>query len=240
MSDLTEVIRRLERLELMSQVGTSVTSTSSPFQPTNTVTKQIQKFVQMPKQVQTVLTAQMDSENPQELSQVPVPQPSSKATTHTRLPSIPLPTFDGTEFTLFLKGFRRWMRLSGVEEAAEETKADWLIEACAPRVRRLVTTLVEQNEGNFIGVLQAMEKLYPELENDISIRQKLDSVNPLPHNPDPDLVATLFLELTELLERLTPGCISDQEKLLLLLKDPPQNLVRIEGRSILENKDQRF
>ena len=65
-------------------------------------------------------------------------------------------------------------------------------------------------------VLFRMSKLFPKLENDLSLRQKLDKVLPLPHLPEPSQVAQLYVDIEELLGKMTIGSMSDQEKYILL------------------------
>jgi hypothetical protein len=67
----------------------------------------------------------------------------TKDTFSAKLPAIPLPTFDGSDFENFLKEFERWLRLSGIQESPDQLKIDWLIQACSPKVKTLVEKVVQ-------------------------------------------------------------------------------------------------
>jgi hypothetical protein len=176
-----------------SILGPSKT-TMSPFAPVSSITKRIQNFEA------SILEAR-----------------NSNLHAQTKLPSLSVPTFDGSDLEAFLKEFQRWMRLSGVDASTEKVQLDWLLQACTPKVKRLVEKVVE--EKVYMGdVLRTLEDLYPKLENDISLRSSIEKVPSLPANPDPAIVAQLFLELEELFARMTKGSMSDQEKFLVLVK----------------------
>ena len=143
---------------------------------------------------------------------------SSKPPPTTKLPTIDLPKFDGNDFEEFLKRWHRWLRLSGLQAETDQSKCDWLIEACVPKVRKLVETVVDQHDCDLICVLKSLSNLYPKLENDLTLRARLEKITPLPANPDPELVAQLTLEIQEVFVRLSPTAMSDQDKLLILVK----------------------
>ena len=109
---------------------------------------------------------------------------------------------------------------------------DWLLQAMESKVYPIVEKLTEQN-GTLEEVLKSMESLWPRLENDISIRGKIEKVPTLTYLPEPCQVAQLFLELESLFARLTPGAMSEQEKYLVLLK-------KIHPKSFAEIRSDRF
>ena len=65
--------------------------------------------------------------------------------------AVPVPTFDGSDADAFLTEFEGWMRLTGVNEGSPQLKLDWLIQACTPKVKKLVEKVVEEH-GELVGV----------------------------------------------------------------------------------------
>ena len=190
------VIKELQaKMQSLADSILGPTKTSmSPFAPVSSIAKRIQSLET------SILEAK-----------------SCQLHTQSKLPALPVPSFDGSDLEVFLKEFQRWMRLSGVEVASEKVQLDWLLQACTPKVKRLVEKVVE--EKVCMGdVLRTLEDLYPKLENDISLRSSIEKVPSLPANPDPAIVAQLFLELEELFARMSKGSMGDQEKFLMLVK----------------------
>jgi len=144
-------------------------------------------------------------------------QSDGKDNVSSKLPAVPLPTFDGSDLDGFLKEFDRWMRLTGMHDSSSQMQLDWFVQACTPKVKKLVEKVVEE-QGTLVGVLQKLEDLFPKLENDISLRSLVDKMPQLPANPDPATVAQLFVEIEEVFARMSPRCMSDQEKYIVLIK----------------------
>ena len=177
-------------------LGISISGESStPFAPRSTVETKISKLT-------GTLTAEPETEH-------------QKVTT--KLPSVKLPEFSGQDFEEFLDDFQRWLRMTNVQKEPQETKLDWLLEACTaktkPIVKKLIRDSIELGE-----VLTAMSKLFPKLDNDLTLRAKLEKVPSLAHNCEPAQVAQLFLELEELMVKMSKGAMSDQEKFIMLTK----------------------
>ena len=218
-NEMRELIKRLQELEVKS---TSSTVSESPFQQTETIDRLISKFVPIPKleipKVSEILKSRESEIGPPEETVITTRSVSSKPPPTTKLPTIDLPKFDGNDFEEFLKRWHRWLRLSGLQAETDQSKCDWLIEACVPKVRKLVETVADQHDCDLIRVLKSLSNLYPKLENDLTLRARLEKITPLPANPDPELVAQLTLEIQEVFVRLSPTAMSDQDKLLILVK----------------------
>ena len=84
------------------------------------------------------------------------------------------------------------------------------MEACTPKVKRLVEKVIEEKEQNLLSVLKTLEQLFPRLKNNLTIRSNLEKLSQLPQNLEPAAVAKLFIELEELFLRLSPSAMSDQ------------------------------
>ena len=142
-------------------------------------------------------------------------QRHEKPGTQTKLPLLKLPEFSGLDLEEYLDDFQRWLRLSGVLYEDDQVKMDWLLESCSVKVKPIVKKLVGEQKS-FGEVLRSMSKLFPKLENDLSLRQKLDKVPGLPHRPEPAAVAQLFVDVEEILGKMSAGAMSDQEKFITL------------------------
>ena len=123
--------------------------------------------------------------------------------------------------------------MSGLHNETDEVKCYWLIECMAPKFRRVVENLAETCDFQLVSVLSKMNVLFPHLENDLSIRLLLDKIPPLIFQPEPSTVAQMFFEIEELLVELTENAMSDQEKLILLIK-------KIHPRTYNEMRQDRF
>ena len=165
---------------------------SSPFTPLGGLDRRIEKFrVSLESRANSKVTA--------------------------KLPPVPLPTFDGSDLELFLKHFERWLRLSGVESCPESFQLDWLIECAAPKIRRIVEKVVdEQVEPKLDSVLHTLAQLFPKMENDLSLRESLEKLPSLSSSPEPAQVKRLLVEFEEITARMSKGALGDQERYLYL------------------------
>ena len=133
-----------------------------------------------------------------------------------KLPPVPLPSFDGQDFESFCKEFLRFLRLTGLVGADDETKRDWLTQACHPKIRKMVDSLADRTQ-TFDDLLDSISQLFPKVENSISIRQQLGKVPGLQRDASPAEVETLLLELDNLFSKLPSDSFSEEERLLLLV-----------------------
>ena len=208
--DTETVVKELEAKmkELADHVlgKSSSTISQSPFAPASSIRRKIESLQS------SILEAQNAQQNAQ-----------------SKLPPVPVPNFDGSDLESFLKEFGRWMRLTGVESCAEKVQLDWLVQACTPKVRKLVEKVVDEKASMF-DVLCHLESLFPKLENDISLRLLLDKIPALGAQPDPPIVAQLFLEIEEIFSRMSAGSMSEQEKFLALIKKlHPKTFAELRG-----------
>lgn len=150
----------------------------------------------------------------------------------TRLPMLQPLNFNGTDLDDFFDEFSRWLRLSGVSFEDDTTKIDWLIEFTTPKIRPIVKKIAKE-QSSLQGVLEAMAKVFPKMENDLTLRAKLEKTISLPHCPEPAQVAQMFIDLEEIFGKMSRGAMSDQEKFLLLMR-------KIHPRTFQEMRQDRF
>ena len=134
-----------------------------------------------------------------------------------KLPNAELPKFDGTDLEDYCKEFLRFFRLTGMMEGEDQIKIDWFIQGCHLKIKKLVQKVADEHK-TFASFLDKLETLFPKIENDISIREKLKKVQSLAREPLPTEVETLILDLETLFSKLTPNALGEQEKLLLLME----------------------
>ena len=133
-----------------------------------------------------------------------------------RLPPVTAPLFDGQDLEQFSKEFLRFLRLTGLLEAAALTKKDWFLHCCAPKLKRIVESVAETNDS-FESFLNGIQKLFPKVENTVSLRQQLQKVCKLANDPSPAEVEQMLLEFDSLVAKFPNGSLSEEEKLLLLV-----------------------
>ena len=211
-STVEELQLKMELLE-KRLLGTSFES-STPFAPRSTIETKISKIASMHKKDEE----KFESETEQKIM--------------TKLPMVKLPEFAGQDFEEFLDEFQRWLRMTNVIKEPQETKIDWLLEACSNKIRPMVKKLVQEST-TMSEILLGMSKLFPKLDKDLTLRSKLDKIQPLVQNAEPSQVAQLFLEMEELMTKMSHGAMSDQEKFLLLTK-------KIHPRTYTEMRSDRF
>jgi hypothetical protein len=71
-------------------------------------------------------------------------------------PLLPAPQFDGTDFDTFLKRLCRFFRLSGMENAPDQTKKDWLVTMAVWKASRIVESLCEDPSMTFVSIVEKL------------------------------------------------------------------------------------
>ena len=183
-STVMELEQKLRDLEFRFLGKETPLPTSSPFTPLSSLERRIEKF----------------KENLESLSG---PKVSAK------LPPVPLPVFDGGDLELFLKEFERWLRLSGVQSCPESFQLDWLIQCATPKLRRIVEKLVEE-QPRLESVSLSLSQLFPRLENDLTLRESLEKLSPLPQAPEPSQVKRLLVDFEEVTAKMSKNALGEQ------------------------------
>jgi len=130
---------------------------------------------------------------------------------------VQLPQFDGSDCEGWAKDFLRWLRVTGLTEAPTAVKMDWIIQSCNPKVRHLLERITE-SQPTWEQFVDSIHNLFPKLETDWSIRDRLRHLQGLPKDPSPSQIEVLLLEMESLLARMQPNAFSPQDKLLLLME----------------------
>ena len=102
-----------------------------------------------------------------------------------KLPACELPKFSGQYFPSLEDKFARFLRLSGLQQMSDQVKTDWFIQACEPQVYKFVVNTVKESQGDLEVSLTKLGEIFPTLENDLTLRKKIEALPPLPYGPEP-------------------------------------------------------
>ena len=153
-NSIEEIQQRLHELEASYlESATSSGFGSSPFTPVPTLSRKIEEL--------------------KKTKAFPVTDPKSSSS---RLPQIEPPKFDGGDLEGFSRDFLRWLRITNLINAEDSLKIDWFCQCSLPKVKKLVERVAEE-EPDFKSFLSRIERLFPKIENDISIREQLLGTN---------------------------------------------------------------
>ena len=112
-----------------------------------------------------------------------------------------------------------------------------------PRQSQDLVKKIAKDKNSLAEVLKGMARLFPKLENDLTLRSKLDKLPQLPWNAEPHQVAQLYVDMEDLLVKMSETAMSDQEKFFLRTKNPrlsPQDFCRTQERHIFQNENRNF
>ena len=197
---LHDLVERLERLEIASTTAsTAARRSQGPYDPpviAPTLHTAISEICQKDE-------AQIDE---------PMKLPPSL-----KLPTCEMPKFSGQDFPSFVDKFARFLRLSGLQQMSDQVKTDWLIQACEPQVYKIVVNTVKESQGDLEASLTKLGEIFPTLENDLTLRKKIEALPPLPYGPEPPQVVTFLLEFENLAHKWTANAWTDQDKFLALI-----------------------
>ena len=104
--------------------------------------------------------------------------------------------------------------LTGKTKAKDRVKANLIVQGIKDhefqeRVSKLLTTA-----ASFEDFLKKLQDLYPTLETDLSILGEISKVSHLPYDPKPEQVVKLLETLERLFDKLKPGVMMEERKLM--------------------------
>ena len=127
-----------------------------------------------------------------------------------------IPALSGKDVESFSVTFARYLLLTGKHQCKHKVKAALLIEGIKkPDVNFRAENCLKKAKPleDFFDLLQ---RLYPEIETDLSLRGESAKIEHLPANPKPAQSQNLLNELDKVFEKCTPNALSNQQKLLQL------------------------
>jgi hypothetical protein len=203
MTSLAEQVRLLnegmEALKLSSMASSSSTSTHSILAP-----RQNEELLQEAIRVATTTRGTSPRDVAGEVN------PPSKGV---RLP--PQPTFNGSNFGMFIKRFTRWLEISGMEGAEDRVLRNWLLASMETTVVELVEGLYERTKS-YEELLRAMAAAYPSYSSDLTLRQDFRRLPQLGVKSTAEDFELLVVRAETIWSRFTTGALGDQEAYLML------------------------
>ena len=106
--------------------------------------------------------------------------------------------------------------LTGKAKAKDQVKANLIVQGIkGPEFQEGVSKLLKR-ATSFEEFLSKPQELYPTLETDLSILGEISQVRHLPYDPKPEQVFKLLETLERLFDKLNPGFMTEERKLMEL------------------------
>ena len=112
-----------------------------------------------------------------------------------------MPVFDGSNLEGWARDFLRWLRVTALQDSDPQLRMDWVIQSSTPKVRHLLEKLTESHP-TWEEFLDNLNGLFPKLETDFSLREKLQKLALLPKDPTPSQLEVMLLEMESLKARM--------------------------------------
>lgn len=144
-----------------------------------------------------------------------VPVPHGLPIAKTKL-EMPLPTFTGSNLLVWLEEFLDHLLLTKQTNLSDEGKVTLILQCVkSPEIKKALKG-IRKKSSSFGEFLQGMEKAFPHLQTDASIKKQIEEVKSLPLWPQPHEIIKLNTELSSLFEDLTE--VTEGQKIEWLLK----------------------
>ena len=125
-----------------------------------------------------------------------------------------IPPFDGRNVDKYAENFGRYLVLTGKTKAKDRVKANLIVQGIKdPELQEGVSKLLK-SATSFEDFLKKLQDLYPKLETDLSILGEISKVSHLPYDPKPEQVVKLLKTLETLFDKLNPGVMTEERKLM--------------------------
>ena len=197
-AEIKNLDRKVNTLSLIGPAGSTKPSAESPFLP-----RSVKAFQQMKESCtgSMGLTEWSDDDD--------------EAKTESTM-KMEIPAFEGKDVEGFSVRFARYLLLTGKHQCKEKVKAALLIEGIKkPDVKLLAENCLKKAKS-LEGFFDRLQRLYPEIETDLSLRGNLAKIGHLPADPKPAQIENLLNELHKVFEKFTRNALSNQQRLLEL------------------------
>ena len=137
---------------------------------------------------------------------------SEDNTTHARKMEVPL--LDGRNVEKYADNFGRYLVLTGKAKAKDRVKANLIVQGFKdPELQQRVSRFLKK-ATSFEDFLSKLQDLYPTLQTDLSILGEIPKLSHLPYDPKPEQVVKLLETLQWLFDKLNPGVMTEERKLM--------------------------
>ena len=127
-----------------------------------------------------------------------------------------IPSFDCRNVEAFAERFSPYSVLTGRRKAKSPVKANLIVQGIKDKDPEDRVSKVLKSSRSMEDFLGSLQNLYPHVETDLSVIGEIHKVQHLPYDPKPEAVAKLLHDLDRNLNKLSPGALSEQQKLLHL------------------------
>ena len=129
---------------------------------------------------------------------------------------IKIPPFDGRNVEKYAENFGRYLVLTGKTKAKDRVKANLIVQGIKDSELQERVSKLLKSATSFEYFLKKLQDLYPTLQMDLSILAEISKVSHLPYDPKPEQVVKLFQTLERLFDKLNPGVMTEERKLMEL------------------------
>ena len=127
-----------------------------------------------------------------------------------------IPPFGGRNIEKYAEKFGRYLVLTGKTKAKDRVKANLIVQGIKdPDLQERVSKLLKW-ATSFEDFLKKLQDLYPTLETDLSVLGQISNVSHLPYDPKPEQVVKSLETLERLFDKLNPGVMTEERKLMEL------------------------
>ena len=127
-----------------------------------------------------------------------------------------IPLFHGRNVEKYAEQFGGYRVLTGKAKAKDRVKANFIVQGIkGPELQERVSKLLK-TATSFEDLLKKPQDLYPTLGTDLSILGEISKLSHLPYDPKPDQVVKLLETLERLFDKLNPGVLTKERKLMEL------------------------
>ena len=127
-----------------------------------------------------------------------------------------IPPFDGRNVEKYAEEFGRYLVLTGQTKAKDRVKANLILQGIKDRELQERVSKLLKSATSFEDFLEKLQDLYPTLETDLSILGEISKVSHLPYDPKSEQVVVLLETLERLFDKLNPGVMTEERKLMEL------------------------
>ena len=139
---------------------------------------------------------------------------SEEDTTHTLI--METPPFDGRSVEKYAENFGRYLVLTGKAKGKDRVKANLIVQGIKdPELQERVSKFLK-TATSLEDFLRKLQDLYATLETDLSIIGEISKVFHLGYDPKPEQVFKLFETLERLFDKLNPGVMTEERKVIEL------------------------
>ena len=135
-------------------------------------------------------------------------------TTHAR--KMKIQPFDGRTVEKYAGKPGRYLVLTGKAKAKDGVKANLMVQGIKQADLQERVSKLLKKATSFEEFLSKLQDLYPTPETVLSILGEISKVSHLPYDPEPEQVVTLLEILERLFDKLNPGVMTDECRLMEL------------------------